>query len=113
METRRIVYYPRNSIKRSYSHQSVLKRLRMGAGTEQLERHSPPYIPKVFATKNCMWCYADFAEFRIVCNQCRNCQYCGMVPANTAHCLLCGNKLPEELELEQHRHKQIPKTRFV
>lgn len=109
MENRRIIHYNRNSIKaRKLSIPSVMKRMRMkGIGIAEDTNHRPPIIDKVYATKNCMWCPADFDRFRIVCNQCRNCQYCGMVSSSNHICNLCGNHLPHELREDENKHKQV------
>lgn len=114
MENRRVIYYGGNSIKpRKISMPSIQKRLRqkgMGIADPQM-RHMPPIIEKTYATKNCVWCPHDFDKFQIVCNQCHNCQYCGMVSSDSRLCGLCGNRLPDELKESSDNHKQI--IRFV
>ena len=112
MESRRVIYYGRNSIKpRKISMPSIYKRMRQeGIGVAEPTNYTLPIIPKVYATKNCVWCPNDFDRFRIVCNQCHNCQYCGMVADSQKRCQLCGNELPDDLKEDVNNHKH--KIRF-
>ena len=108
MESRRVIHYNRNSIKpRKVSMPSIQKRMRQeGVGVAEETRHMPPMIDKVYATKNCMWCPADFEQYQIVCSQCHNCQYCGMVSQSFKRCNLCGNRLADELIPNEVRQPQ-------
>lgn len=99
MESRRIVYYGGNTVRRSYSKQSVVKRYAQEKPVAE-PKYVIPRIDKVFLTKNCMWCFRDFDKFRLSCDICHNCQYCGMVNMNPASCEHCGNHYPAELEPE-------------
>lgn len=103
MENRRIVYYKGNTIRRSYSKQSVVKRMAQESGTIDLPQYIIPVVPKVFATKNCMWCTRDFESFKIVCDRCRNCQYCGMACDRNTICMHCGNHMPDEIKKKARR----------
>jgi len=58
---------------------------------------------KVCATLQCVWCAAMFEDYAIRCRVCGNCQYCGRFCANASGCMLCGNKLPDELKSDQPR----------
>lgn len=112
MESRRVIYYGGNSIKpRKVSMPSIYKRMRQqGVGVAENTNHMPPFAVKNYAMKNCMWCPADFDDFRIVCNQCHNCQFCGMVAQSERKCQLCGNEMPPELVPSENNHKH--KIRF-
>ena len=101
MESRRIVYYSGNTVKRSWSKQSVLKRLRLGRNSKMTEKYSIPKHHKVFATQNCMWCPSDFDRFRIVCQSCRSCQYCGMLTTDPNYCSQCANQAPPDIAIDR------------
>lgn len=114
MESRRIIYYGGNSIKpRKVSMPSIHKRMRQqGMGVEDTSMaHMPPIIEKTYATKNCHWCPYDFKQFEIVCPQCHNCQYCGLVSDTNTVCKRCGNILP--VELKDHRKVEKKNIRFL
>lgn len=100
MESRRAIYYRGNSVKpRNVSIGSKMKRLELPHLGEPVEpSYMPPIIEKVYATLECVWCTRPFNDYRIVCDHCHNCQYCGMVAGGEGHCQLCGNRLPDELK---------------
>lgn len=52
---------------------------------------------KICATHSCVWCKNDFDEYRIRCNVCGTCQYCGTISTGSIDCTTCGNHLPDEL----------------
>lgn len=109
MESRRIIHYNRNTIKpRKLSKPSVFKRMRLGSGNIQQANHNPPTIEKVYATKNCSWCPADFDRFRIKCLNCSNCQYCGLSISDNNRCIHCGNHLPDDMQIRT----EVTKIRF-
>ncbi len=60
-----------------------------------------PYEPKVCATSSCLWCNNYFGgRYMVICFSCHNCQYCGLMsPDSMKACALCGNVLPEELNV--------------
>lgn len=108
MESRRVIHYRGNSIKpRKVSMPSIYKRMRQeGMGVAADTNYIIPIIDKVYATENCMWCPHDFKQFEVVCPQCHNCQYCGMVANSNTFCNMCGNHLPDELKEQAKTHKQ-------
>lgn len=98
MESGRSLYYDGNTIApKNRSKRSVTKRLEIGLRQIQEANHVVPIIDKTYATLSCEWCPKIFQEYRIVCDSCRNCQYCGLAGANSRECKRCGNKAPEEL----------------
>lgn len=101
MESRRIVYYSGNTLRRSWSKQSVEKRLRLGRNVKMVEKYSIPKVDKIFATMNCMWCPKDFEEFRIVCNSCKSCQYCGMITTDSNFCSNCSNHTDKDIWIDR------------
>lgn len=98
MQSRRIIHYDGNTISRSWSSQSVRKRLDREVDPDKPLVSTMPFIEKTFATMQCYWCPHDFDSLRIVCDQCRSCEYCGMIPVSSEQCNICGNRLPEELK---------------
>lgn len=57
------------------------------------------YEPKVCATTRCIWCEAEFAgQFRTICTDCHNCQYCGLASmTSNSVCPNCGNHPDDEI----------------
>lgn len=98
MEDGRSLYYHGNTIApKNRSKRSVTKRLEIGLDNIQEANHIIPIIDKTYATLSCEWCPKIFQEYRIACDSCRNCQYCGLSGANSHECKRCGNKAPAEL----------------
>lgn len=98
MEDRRPLYYDGNTITpKNRSKRSVTKRMEIGIDNIQEANHIIPIISKTYATLSCEWCPKIFQEYRIVCDSCRNCQYCGLAGGNSKECKRCGNKAPDEL----------------
>lgn len=75
--------------------------MRWGKGFRQIERYTPPKVQKVFATQNCMWCPKDFDQFRVICDSCRNCQYCGLQSNDPNVCDYCDNVAPPEIWIDR------------
>lgn len=50
---------------------------------------------------NCMWCPKDFDRFRVVCDSCRNCEYCGLMVNDPNVCDNCDNVAPPELWIDR------------
>lgn len=106
MSDGRTIYYSGNTISRSVSMPSIRKRL------DQTELVKPmtvimPYIDKIFATSQCIWCNRQLGDFTIRCRYCKNCQYCGMVTMNAEKCQNCGNHTDDEIRPENHERETI------
>lgn len=56
-----------------------------------------PFVPKVCASRQCVFCGMAFPEISVVCQFCRSCQYCGLISDNRLSCRQCGNSLPVDL----------------
>lgn len=86
MENRSIVHYKRNTLKYKHKKNSKLK-----------------IESKIFATKKCYFCGKKFNEFRIVCDVCGNCQYCGLFAECSNICRLCGNFKPISFKVRKKK----------
>lgn len=109
MESRPDLYYEGNTV--IPPHPGRKRKMRtMNQEGYVHENKTMPFVPKVCATSSCLWCNKNFGgRYMVVCLACRNCQYCGLLsPTSLKACRLCGNSLPEELNVGGERIVAAP-----
>jgi hypothetical protein len=104
MEDRVDIYYPGNTV--IPPHPGVKRRNKVvGDGLERYTftgKIMTNQTPKVCAASRCVWCGHKTDHYFITCQNCGNCQYCGMMDnVDPYQCFLCGNYLPIEARSEQ------------
>lgn len=107
MQDGRTIHYHGNTISRGVSKQSIQKRIDQAEVMTQPKVVPIPFFAKTFATNQCIWCNRQLAEYRIACNFCHNCQYCGMVALGYEACQNCGNQVDDELKTDKAKRETV------